>query len=754
MSCSQYVAAFGFQLYIVPVAACGIDLADVTGGLNPTGFFNPAAALSEGIRIEEGVVPAEILAGDPGANVVYDGETVMSQAVFQLRGITNASLETDTGTEAIITYDEEGKGFDQNVALSKSWTLSVEAVTNFTDSAYKVIRLLEANAVSGQLKAKIGRLGPTGTTEAIYGYCSITNFSESVEAGGIVTWSCEMQGYGPLSLELDNGQSINLVGPINTLSIFNAGGSLKDGAYPDQLLTGGSGNGLATADILVNAGQVASVTLVDAGDGYQELNNLGANLPGADVEGTVTSLTRTANGNNLANGTFAAEALLDGDGIGATVNVTVSGNTVTASTLAQAGSGYVSGDPLTVDLSPQANPSAGEVLTLSGLVSGGGYDNGTYTNQAVTGGSGTGLQLNITVSGEAVTSVTVANGGTGYSVGDDFTTTLDPATIEGTYAIEDAILSDPGADLANGIYPAMAATGGTGTGATADFTVAGGVVTLYSGVAMGTGYTVGDLLTFNLTGAGNPFQGEIQGVFPTVGSNLLNGTYSHSPTGSSGTGAIFDATVSGGTASLTLVDGGTGFAVDDVLTFNLPAAINPDLGEILALDQPTLAGGIGYLNGFYPAVALSGGGGSGATADILVAGASVVQVTLVSGGINYNSTDVLSAADADLGNTTSGAGFNIEALAVDEAETLTATQPTVTVTDVSGAQVSHTDPQIEVTAVDEDAPATPTPWSISATGVEPDFLTAIQPTFSVDSVATVEAPHADPVFRVTSLLPD
>lgn len=204
-SCSQYAAAFGYEVYLVPVASCGVDLSSVTGGIG-TGagsFINIATPLASATKIEAGAA-GEILAGDPGVNIVYDGTVIDTETAIKLTGLSNAALETDTGTETVQTYDFEHRGFDQNVALSKSWTLSLEGMSQFSDAGYKALRLLEAGAVDGALKVKIGRTGPTGTTEAIYGYATLTNYSESVEAGTIVSWSIECQGYGPYGLELDN----------------------------------------------------------------------------------------------------------------------------------------------------------------------------------------------------------------------------------------------------------------------------------------------------------------------------------------------------------------------------------------------------------------------------------------------------------------------------------------------------------------------------------------------------------------------
>src|SRR5215467_3214514 len=61
---------------------------------------------------------------------------------------------------------------------------------------------------------------------------------------------------------------------------------------------------------------------------------------------------------------------------------------------------------------------AGMVGTLGAITGGTGGTAGTYTNIALTGGSGSGATANITVSGGAVTAVVIFNPGTLYKVGD------------------------------------------------------------------------------------------------------------------------------------------------------------------------------------------------------------------------------------------------------------------------------------------------------------------------------------------------
>lgn len=66
----------------------------------------------------------------------------------------------------------------------------------------------------------------------------------------------------------------------------------------------------------------------------------------------------------------------------------------------------------------------GMVGLLGTITPGSGYTNGTYPNQALTGGSGSSATANITVAGGAVTAVTIVNPGTQYVVGDTFSATF------------------------------------------------------------------------------------------------------------------------------------------------------------------------------------------------------------------------------------------------------------------------------------------------------------------------------------------
>lgn len=78
--------------------------------------------------------------------------------------------------------------------------------------------------------------------------------------------------------------------------------------------------------------------------------------------------------------------------------------------------------PFPINAGTHFNETGGaNLFTLS---AGSGYTNGTYSDVALTGGTGSGAKATIVVSGGVVTSVTITANGSGYTIGDELTYAL------------------------------------------------------------------------------------------------------------------------------------------------------------------------------------------------------------------------------------------------------------------------------------------------------------------------------------------
>ena len=186
---ANFSAAFGYDFEIVPVQNALITdfaTAPTISGVNP--------AADAAVSYTGGVFTIG------ASEYTMDG----TDAPIRLAGLTNAALETDTGSEEVYTYDDETQGFSQAVATTKSFSISLSGVADFGDVGYKVLRLTEQNTVADGLRVAFRRVGPTGTTEEIVGYGTLTGYTESNEVTSIVSWECTLTGYGPYHLTLES----------------------------------------------------------------------------------------------------------------------------------------------------------------------------------------------------------------------------------------------------------------------------------------------------------------------------------------------------------------------------------------------------------------------------------------------------------------------------------------------------------------------------------------------------------------------
>ena len=198
---ANFSAAFGYDVYLIPLKAESVDTSftGVTTGVDAsaTAFIDTTTVIApdQKVTYADGVFSI-------GATPVAEPTDGTMEPV-RLTGLTSASLQTDTGSEDIYTYDDEVKGFNQAVATTKSWTMDLAGIADFKDAGYQILRLTEQNTVADGLRVKIARVGPTGTVETVYGYGTLMGYSESNDVTSIVSWECSLSGYGAYVVELD-----------------------------------------------------------------------------------------------------------------------------------------------------------------------------------------------------------------------------------------------------------------------------------------------------------------------------------------------------------------------------------------------------------------------------------------------------------------------------------------------------------------------------------------------------------------------
>jgi len=253
---------------------------------------------------------------------------------------------------------------------------------------------------------------------------------------------------------------------------------------------------------------------------------------------------------------------------------------------------------------PVGVSTLGPIATLGAFTGGAGGTVGVYSNVVVTGGTGSGATVNVTIGNTAA---------------------LGPVATLGTFTAGAGALTNTTTTTFNTVYTGVATTGGGGTGATLNVTVTN----------VGTGGAINTIgLATTVTPSTSGSAGSATGV-PTLGGAGSGATVD----------VAFDAT--GNLTLVTLNAPGTGYLPTDVLTFvfDTDGAGSVPVSTInlpLAVSAATLnAGGSGYTNASVLAVA------SGLINGVLgftqnVSGVrGITSVTLNNPGVGYTALDSL-----------------------------------------------------------------------------------------------------------------
>jgi flagellar hook-basal body protein len=325
------------------------------------------------------------------------------------------------------------------------------------------------------------------------------------------------------------------------------------------------------------------------------------------------------------------------------------------------------------------------------------------------------------IAGGIVTSATLTATGVGYKQGEYLT--VDPSIIgSGTgfsvpvstlitnrIGILAAVTGGTGTPT-NGVYPGVALTGGTGSGAIATVTVtgaspAGVAVTITNG---GTGYKAGDVLSIPTTGGISSATVAVSSLRAgvntlgtvTSGTGYTDGIYHDVPltntTAATETAAITigagglasgDSLTIGGltftaTATVTqaqlgaafaslasgaITGGGTGYGTysgaltgfsTGAVTANVITATSTAANQDVDNLAITVNGSGGGAASSIQVTEGGGGAGVGAKASIVISNGAITQVTLTDGGTSYLKTDTLTISADSVGGT--GSGFRVK----------------------------------------------------------------------------------------------
>ena len=401
-------------------------------------------------------------------------------------------------------------------------------------------------------------------------------------------------------------------GALQTFTITNPGSNYVDGTYNNVAVVGGTGSN-GTANITVTAGLITSATAATVGNNYTAGDTF--TIPTASIGGSsAQTLSVNTGGTGYTDGTYIGIPLtnVSGSGSNATADITVTSGAVTSATIVAGGGGYTTSDTLSVD---GDDITVSTLSTVSITDAGSNLTNGNYTDVPVTqtntrdGAASAGASLDITVSGNVVTSAVVNDIGTNYQVND--TLTVSSTQIGGANGeINNITITNGGSGYNDGSYNnTTSTTNGSGTNATFEVSVNGGVVDQVTVTNGGQGYAIGDyvyltgysgveLEVTGLTAAG-AVEFTVTGI--TVGSGLvldvdavitgagLQLTAATVASGTGGSNALADITVVNGAVDTVVIkNAGTGFSIGDTVRVNDADMLYDDgTGQLVPSTPPT-----------------------------------------------------------------------------------------------------------------------------------------------------------------------
>jgi len=344
---------------------------------------------------------------------VVNGIRTLNENQYDIPNVTNYDRRIVTVPESTSVDLINTNGPTPGPALFPSSSIAYGRITNMDDSSRLAVTFtssagldnvgLVGKNISGSYTSG-GTLSPAATafptTGVIYTGLATTT---SGTGTGLTLNVTQSAGLVSQAIPFTGASTTTQIGTYNNIPL---GGSATG--------TGALGTIKITSDAFSEAApSAATISISDPGKNYgvNDVLTVAADAIPSTALITAGTLPITTNVTGATNGTSAAIPITSNNiGSGASVVLTVSGNAITAVTVSAIGGGFASGDTITI---PQA--------TLRNYIGAGTTGGLVCTLIANNINTSTGFTLRALVAADRLMTpidVTIASGGSGYSVGD------------------------------------------------------------------------------------------------------------------------------------------------------------------------------------------------------------------------------------------------------------------------------------------------------------------------------------------------
>lgn len=120
-----------------------------------------------------------------------------SSGLTEVKSLTNAGIQTATDTVDVIDYGSP-QGFKATIVTGQSYSIPMTMNLDLRDAGYLVLKDAALNATTKTVEwyRESPEMTSTGAPEKHAGVAFVTDFSESIEAGGIAQVNFTLSGYG------------------------------------------------------------------------------------------------------------------------------------------------------------------------------------------------------------------------------------------------------------------------------------------------------------------------------------------------------------------------------------------------------------------------------------------------------------------------------------------------------------------------------------------------------------------------------